>query len=470
MKYLRFFLCTALLTTTCFAQITFIRTSHSPFSSYAVTGDFDRDGRPDIASLSFASNGDGLLVIYRGTSGGASKKVQYDIPTATEGNGIYTADVNGDGKLDIVFTKEFIPELEIWYGNGDATFKFGQLLNINSPAQFVGLGDVNKDGSIDIVTAEQNDTHSGSEVFLNNGSGTFARKTFVEAPRFMLNFAMADLNRDGKLDILFRTIDQFALFTGNGDGTFTAGPAESFAADVGTMVVGSFNADSAQDIAYRVPKCSTCANDTVYIFLNDGSGRLTLKATNHIGKSEAAIRGMAAGDLNNDGVMDIVFANTGGTTSSLDNSVVYSLNKGDGTFGSQVKVTSLSGGGGEPVLRHVSRDSQLDIIEPTGSLLLLLANNAPTNCTPPSSATLATNICFPTAATTSRTVTVRAAGDSPAGVARMELWVDGTKLFQVWSDQLRHTITLSPGTHRVTVQSFDKYTGLAKKVVSVTTK
>jgi hypothetical protein len=263
----------------------------------------------------------------------------------------------------------------------------------------------------------------------------------------VLNTVFADFNRDGKLDILFRTVDQFALFTGNGDGTFTAGPAQSFTAGVGTMVVGSFNSDSALDIAYRVPKCSTCANDAVFIYLNDGSGRFTLKSTNHIGLSEAPIRGIAAGDLNNDGLMDLVLANTGGTTSSLDHSVVYSLNKGDGTFGSQVKVTSLSGGG-EPVLRHFSRDSQMDIIEPTGSLLLLFANNAPTNCTPPSSATLATHICFPTSATTSRTITVNAAGDSPAGVARMELWVDGTKLFQVWSDQLRHTITLSPGIHR----------------------
>jgi hypothetical protein len=111
----------------------------------------------------------------------------------------------------------------------------------------------------------------------------------------------------------------------------------------------------------------------------------------------------------------------------------------------------------------------LDVIVPAAGATVLFAQNAPSNCTPPSTATLATKICTPgNGATVSKTFTIKAAGDSPAGVARMELWIDGKKVYEVWSDQLRRTVTLSGGTHRVVVQSFDLYTGLAKKVINVT--
>ncbi len=464
----RSLLCTLLLASTSFAQITFTKASYSPFSGSVAVGDFDRDGRPDVASLSFVEGGDGLLVIYKGIAGGISKKVQYDIPTAMDAVAIYTADLNHDGNLDIVFTKEFTPELEIWYGNGDATFTFGQVLNINSPSPTVGLGDVNRDGAIDIVTSEPGDTHSGSWVYLNNGSGGFTRGAFVEAPRFVDNFALADLNRDGKLDILFRTVDQFVLFKGNGDGTFTAGPTTPFTADPGSMVIGSFNHDSSLDLAYRIPKCSTCSTDTVYVYLNDGSGHFTLKSTNNIGLSQVRSDSMAAGDLNNDGVMDLFYANNGGTTNSLDKAIVYVLNKGDGSFSTQVKAASMPGTTALPVLRHFSKDSQLDVIAPSAQVVILFGKNAPTICTPPSSATLATNICGPSSnANVSKTFTVRAAGDSPAGVGRMELWIDGKKAYEVWGDQLKRTVTVSAGTHRVVVQSFDIYTGLAKRAIYV---
>ena len=463
----RFLLCLLVLAGTSIAQITFSKTTNSPFSGSVALGDFDLDGRPDVASLSFAEGGDALIVIYRGTSTGITKKTQYDIPSLTDASKIYTADLNHDGKLDFIVTEEFTPSLEIWYGNGDATFRFGQVLNINLPSVDIGLGDVNGDGAVDIVTSEPDDTHSGSEVFLNNGSGTFTLKGFVEAPRFLLNFALADLNRDGKLDILFRTIDQLALFKGKGDGTFTAGPTTAFTVDVGSLAVGGFNNETTPDIAYRVPKCSSCAHDTVYVLLNDGTGHFTLKSTNHVGRSVGSFENMAAGDLNNDGRMDLVLANNDGT--SGPQSVSYILNKGDGTFAAEVTAASTPGPNSLPALRHFNRDSQMDILVPSSSVVTLFERNAPTNCTPPPTSVLATSICYPhNGATVSKSLTVKAAGDSPAGVARMELWIDGNKVFEVWGDQLKHPVTLSAGTHRVVVQSFDRYTGLAKKAITVT--
>jgi len=116
-------------------------------------------------------------------------------------------------------------------------------------------------------------------------------------------------------------------------------------------------------------------------------------------------------------------------------------------------------------------DSQLDIIAPSASLFTLLAQNAPTNCTPPGSANLAAKICLPGAgATTGKTFTVRAAGDSPAGVARMQLWIDGNKVFELWGDQLSRSVTVAPGSHRITVRAYDRYVGSNQKTVNLTSK
>jgi hypothetical protein len=99
---------------------------------------------------------------------------------------------------------------------------------------------------------------------------------------------------------------------------------------------------------------------------------------------------------------------------------------------------------------------------------VLLNQNARTNCIPPGSATLAVRICTPAAnAGVRSTFTVKAAGNSPPGVKRMELWVDGFKRAQNFSDQLRATISLALGTHRVTVVAIDLYDSFVKMPIFV---
>jgi hypothetical protein len=167
--------------------------------------------------------------------------------------------------------------------------------------------------------------------------------------------------------------------------------------------------------------------------------------------------------------MDLVIANTGIQGDAVTNPVQYLLNDGTGHFGTVHNVTTTSLRPWLPVLRHFNRDSQLDIIVPADSVYRFLAQNAPTNCTPPSPANLSAHICTPgTNAITSKTFTVRAAGDSPAGVVRMELWVDGKKVFENWGDQLKRTITVAAGAHRVVIHAIDRYKGFGTATSSIT--
>src|SRR3954468_8593760 len=107
------------------AQVTFSKTDYgaNQAPSSAITGDFDKDRRPDFA-VAEAGN---MLTIYMNIGTGKfSKKAQYAIVSNDNPIRIDTADVNGDGKLDIVIGKQFVPEFEIWNGNGDGTFTFSK--------------------------------------------------------------------------------------------------------------------------------------------------------------------------------------------------------------------------------------------------------------------------------------------------------------------------------------------------------
>jgi hypothetical protein len=124
--------------------------------------------------------------------------------------------------------------------------------------------------------------------------------------------------------------------------------------------------------------------------------------------------------------------------------------------------------------RDLNLDSRHDLAvadRPTfsspGTVVLLNTTANAAICTPPSSANLAAKLCSPSSSTSSRKFTVLATGNSPTGVRRVELWVDGKKLYNSPDDRLRATITLASGTHQVTIVAVDQFGATAKTTRSV---
>jgi hypothetical protein len=146
-------------------------------------------------------------------------------------------------------------------------------------------------------------------------------------------------------------------------------------------------------------------------------------------------------------------------------------NNGSGTF------TSISNPyagfeDGFVEIRDINLDGRHDFIQNGGlgesDVEVGLSQNGTPTCAPPPSNILQAKICTPGSNTSSTTFTVKASGNSPLGIKRLELWVDGTKRAQILNDQLLKTLTLSAGTHRITIVAVDQYTGIAKTTRSVT--
>jgi len=131
--------------------------------------------------------------------------------------GVAAADLNGDGKQDLVVSNDLSADVSVMLGNGDGTFQPAVNFPVGDFPYAIELGDLNHDGRLDAVTANS----SNISVILGNGDGTFQGHT--DYPVVYANgIAIGDLNGDGDPDLATANVTSgtASVFTGNGDGTF----------------------------------------------------------------------------------------------------------------------------------------------------------------------------------------------------------------------------------------------------------
>ncbi len=137
-------------------------TGSSPWG--IVTGDFNNDGKPDLAIANFGSN---TVTVLLGNGNGTFTAAAS--PATGKGpRGITAADFNGNGDLDLAVVNETSSTVSILLGNGNGTFTaFSQTPTTGSSAMAIGAGDWNGDGFPDLVVA--NYSSSTMTVLLNQG-------------------------------------------------------------------------------------------------------------------------------------------------------------------------------------------------------------------------------------------------------------------------------------------------------------
>ena len=144
-------------------------------------------------------------------------------PVGVSPAAVVTGDFNGDGRPDLAVANSTSNSVSILAGNGNGTFQAAQNFATGAGPHSMAVGDFNKDGKLDLATANASDL----SVLLGNGNGTlqsphsFAlpdeatpNASSLQAPTAVV---VGDLNGDGKLDLVVRGITSFSVLTG-GDG------------------------------------------------------------------------------------------------------------------------------------------------------------------------------------------------------------------------------------------------------------
>jgi uncharacterized protein (DUF2141 family) len=454
--------------------------------------DLNGDGKPDLVTASdcqvsgecssggvsvLLGNGDGTFQAAVGYSSGGYQAYSVAI-----------ADVNGDGKLDLIVTNQAqcaecsTGTVSVLLGNGDGTFQAPVSYNAGpSNAHFVAIGDLNHDGHPDLVVANCANEFGGLcsgvaggpvmgavSVLLNNGDGTFkAPVTYSSGGWEDATVAIADLNGDGKPDLVATNLcrsqsdcenGSVGVLLGNGDGTFqspvtySSGPASAAA-----VAIADLNGDGHLDLVVGGP--------LITVLLGNGDG--TFQPPVGVG-SNYNIFSVAIEDVNGDGKLDLVtsgfpllLAPTGGVNVFLGN--------GDGTFQTpmaygQSSFTSLA-------IADVNGDGKPDLLVAdlhTASVGVLLNNDGAT----PSTTALVSSV-NPVDMKQTVTYTATVASASGGAVKGSVVFQDGVTIATVplTNNQAAYTTSYTQGQlgqHAVTATYSGSYSANTGSLATLT--
>jgi hypothetical protein len=279
-------------------------------SDLLLAGDFNGDGKPDLLIGEDYAVGFGVLL----GKGNGSFKTEVDTTVSNGFLSLAVGDFNADGKTDVVVTNNGTganPQMNIYLSNGDGTFRAGGQYTLPSYSS-VSVADVNHDGKLDLVVTS---FAVALQVFLGNGDGTFQNPISGPNAFYSGGLVIDDFNGDGKLDVVAITYDGIAFLAGNGDGTFQ-NPiySDSTFQFCCQLVASDVSGDGKLDLV------NVNAGSGVVVMVGNGDGTFQAPVT-YGAPGQVASGTLGVGDFNSDGIADIGMANqcvyTGKTVVSL---------------------------------------------------------------------------------------------------------------------------------------------------------
>ncbi len=321
-----------------------------------VAADINGDGKVDLIS---AMSGSGIISVLTNNGSAVFGSVPTPLPSSAP-YWVAVADVNGDSKLDVITANFNNNTLSVFTNNGSGSLALWSTPSLSSGPVAVVAVDVNADGRMDLITANPN--ASTLSVLTNTGSAFVLSATLLvgSTPE---NLAAADINGDGKIDLISANYNSGSLtvLTNNGSGNFvfyatiflSTGPYFVKAVDV--------NNDGRMDLVAANPSSST-----ISICLNNGGGSFSI---NTISVPGSPIN-VASADVNGDGKVDLITANNSGSSLSL------LTNNGSGGFA----ISSTIGVGPLPfavAVGDLTGDGRADLISANngGNTLSVLLNS-----------------------------------------------------------------------------------------------
>jgi len=260
-----------------------------PLNEFIVVG----DGPAAIALGSFNPSSDGVLdlavanyydddihVLFGDGAGGFGSPTTLSLPDPGWGAGprhVAAADFNGDSRDDIAVATDSSDTVAIFPSNGDGTFALQVSYDLGRRPDAIGMGDFDKDGNIDLAVANfglkpDEDPSPPSldtvTILLGGGDGTFASGPELTAGDGPSEIAVADINRDGAVDlaVVNENSHDVSVFGGDGTGSFSLVQTLNVGNTPVSVIAAELSADRAADLAV-----ANWNSDTVTVLLNSSS-------------------------------------------------------------------------------------------------------------------------------------------------------------------------------------------------------
>jgi FG-GAP-like repeat/FG-GAP repeat len=291
-------------------------------------GDFNGDGKLDLVGADYSQNN--ISILLGNGSGSFSGTTTFNV--GSNPRAIATGDFNSDGKLDVVTANLGGNNISLLLGNGNGGF--AGATNFSLPllggSNDLAVADINGDGKLDLVTANLgNNTVS---VLLGNGNGSFNNATNFAVGNSPLKIEIGDFNGDGKLDLITKnsgTSNNISVLLGDGRGNVGDATNFSTGSDSRSIGLGYFNGDNKLDFV------ETADTKNVSVFLNTTSALTdpnsapvnTVPITQTVNfNSQLAIAGISVNDV--DGNLTTTTLTVTNGTLNLDLSAGATISSG----------------------------------------------------------------------------------------------------------------------------------------------
>ena len=415
-------LATALtLSTVVNAQVTFAPTNNYAvgYSPHAVAAaDVNGDGKVDLIS---ANGGSGSLTVLTNNGfGGFVSNANYSILAGP----VVAADFNGDGQVDLACASPIGPYIYVLTNNGSGYFNISGSYNVGLDSSSLIAADVNGDGKMDLI--------SDTVILTNTGNGNFV---VASSPGVgSKSVTAADVNGDGKIDLIEANMNILRVLTNGGNGTFSlCSTSALYSTWPGQIATANVNGDG--NLSIVVPDYASSQGTTLEILTNNGAGVFSSNATYTVGHGPQSV---IAADINGDGKVDLISVNLFGTLTIL-------TNNGNGGFG--FSATLPTGLYPDAILAaDVNGDGKLDLVTVNNgnNTLAVLINTSifpPPVSTPPLTINLAGNgmqVSWPSASpgwSLQQNPNLTTANWSPSGYSGYSISDDGTNKSLIISPQ-----------------------------------
>jgi hypothetical protein len=303
--------------------------SFGPFANYIIgaypytltAADFDGDGRTDLAAVVVNTN---QVAVLRNTSQPGSINFASPVNFGTGAAPFYvaTADFNGDGKPDLAITNQNANTVSVLQNTSvPGTLSFNPKIDFatNALPLNIATADLDGDGKVDMVTVDGN--ANVVSVFRNTtlavDSISFAAKVDIGAGGGPMGIALGDLDGDGRPDMVVcdPASNQFLVFRNTstpGTISFSAGVTYPAGAYPSSASIADLDGDGRPELII-----SNSSSNNLYVYRNLSSpGTISLAApvTLSAGSGPSWI---SISDVNGDGKPDITIADASSNTASV---------------------------------------------------------------------------------------------------------------------------------------------------------